>query len=126
MSLFIYLLTSYLSNIAFITPLSSIPANIFLKMINNIGPIIKPVTFQSLYPVYIAIKVNIGCMPICPLTIRGSTNCLTILITHHKANIPIANFISPEKAKIPAQGIITVPEPKIGKASTKAIPNCNY
>ena len=35
----------------------------------------------------------------------------------------IANFISPCIAEIIAQGIIAVPEPSIGRASTNAIPS---
>jgi len=36
----------------------------------------------------------------------------------------MANFISPFIAAIIAHGIITVPEPKIGSASTKPMPKC--
>ena len=97
----------------------------FFSIISTIGPKSKPHTPINLKPVYIAISVNIGCIPILPLTILGSTNCLTILITHHNAKIPIANFKSPVNAKNPDHGSITVPEPNIGRASTKAIPNCN-
>ena len=105
--------------------MSIIVPYMFFNIISTIGPKSKPHTPINLKPVYIAISVNIGCIPILPLTILGSTNCLTILIMHHNAKTPIANFKSPEKAKNIAQGIITVPEPNIGKASTKAIPNCN-
>lgn len=105
--------------------MSIIVPYIFFNIISTIGPKSKPHTPINLNPVYIAISVNIGCIPILPLTIFGSTNCLTILIMHHKTKIPIANFKSPEKAKNIAQGSITVPDPNIGKASTKAIPNCN-
>ena len=73
-------------------------------------------------PVYIAINVKIGCIPNCPLTILGSIICLTIVIINHKINTPNANFISPLKALIIAHGIITLPDPNIGKASTNAIP----
>ena len=94
----------------------------FLSIINITGPSKSPQTPRNLKPVYIAIRVNIGCMPIFPLTILGSTNCLTMLIIHHSINIPNAKEISPVKAKYPAHGIITVPEPNIGSASIKAIP----
>ena len=96
----------------------------FFSIINTIGPNRRPHMPINLNPVYIAISVKIGCIPILPLTILGSMNCLTILIMHHNTNIPIASFISPAKAVIPAQGIITVPEPNIGRASTNAIPYC--
>ena len=112
----------YLSNIVFTTPLSITVPYIFFRIISTIGPNKSPHTPKNLKPVYIAIKVKIGCIPICPLIILGSISCLTILIMHHNTNIPIASFISPENARIPAQGIITVPEPKIGSASINAIP----
>lgn len=117
---------TYLSKIDLTTPLSIKVPYIFFNIISTIGPNINPHTPKNLKPVYIAIKVKIGCIPICPLTILGSINCLTMLIIHHNAKIPIASFISPVKAKTPAQGIITVPEPNMGNASTKAIPNCYY
>lgn len=110
----------------FTTPLSITVPYIFFNIISTIGPNKSPHTPKNLNPVYIAIKVNIGCIPICPLTILGSTNCLTMLIIHQRTNIPIASLKSPVNAKIPAQGIITVPEPNIGSASTNAIPNCYY
>ena len=55
------------------------------------------------------------------LTNLGSKNCLTILIMINKTIIAIPRFISPFKADIIAQGIIKLPEPKIGRASTKPI-----
>ena len=113
----------YLSKIDFTTPLSIIVPYIFFNIINIIGPNKSPKTPINLNPVYIAIKVKIGCIPILPLTILGSINCLIILIIHHRAKIPIANFKSPVKAKNPDHGSITVPDPNIGNASTKAIPN---
>ena len=97
----------------------------FFNIMSIIGPKSNPQTPINLKPVYIAIKVKIGCIPILPLTIFGSINCLTMLIMHHKTKIPIANFRSPVNAKKPAQGSITVPEPNIGNASTKAIPKRN-
>ena len=90
-------------------------------MINIIGPNNIPNTPINLNPVYIAISVNIGCIPICPLTIFGYINCLTIDIIAHKIKIAIPSLISPEKAKNIAHGTITVPDPNIGRASTKPI-----
>ena len=72
-------------------------------------------------PVYIATNVKIGCTPIFLLTNFGSKNCLTIDIIIHKTKIAIPNFISPFKPHTIAHGTIAVPEPSIGKASTKAI-----
>ena len=40
--------------------------NIFFKMIKIIGPTNIPITPINLNPVYIAIIVKIGCMPIFP------------------------------------------------------------
>ena len=40
----------------------------------------------------------------------------------HKDKTHIASVISPLQAEIIAHGIITLPDPKIGSASTKAIP----
>ena len=54
-----------------------------------------------------------------------SMNPIGIVLLLLGVAIMLAGKIIPEKAKIPAQGIITVPEPKIGKASTNAMPNCN-
>ena len=92
-------------------------------IIKIIGPINKPNTPIILYPVYIAIKVNIGCIPISLLTILGSTNCLTTISTIYNTIKAIPKFISPFIADIIAHGNIIVPEPNIGSASTKAIPN---
>ena len=99
------------------------PAKIFLKIISNIGPNISPHTFHILYPVYIAINVNAGCMPICLLTNFGSKNCLTTLIITHKPSMATPSTMSPFKALIIAQGIIAVPEPSIGSASINPIPS---
>ncbi len=55
------------------------------------------------------------------LTNLGSKNCLTILIIINKTMIAIPRLISPFKADIIAQGIIKLPEPKIGRLSTKPI-----
>ena len=57
----------------------------------------------------------------CLLTNLGSKNCLITDIIINKITIAIPNFKSPFRAEIIAQGIITVPEPKIGKASTNPI-----
>ena len=62
-----------------------------------------------LKPVYIAISVNIGCIPICLLTTLGSISCLTVEIIVNKTIRAIANWISPLIAEITAQGTITVP-----------------
>jgi len=96
----------------------------FFNIIKTIGPMNRPNIPVNLNPVYIAISVNIGCMPILLLTIFGSTNCLTTNIIAYNAIIDIPNVKSPFNAAITAQGIITVPEPNIGSASTNAIPHC--
>ena len=113
----------HLSNIAFTTPLSINVLNMFFNIIKIIGPKTIPQTPINLNPVYIAIKVNIGCIPILLLTNLGSRNCLTIDIIAHNTKIPIANFKLPSAAQITAHGNIIVPDPSIGSASTKAIPN---
>ena len=75
----------------------------------------------SLKPVYMAIRVNKGWIPMCFPTILGSSNCLIIVIISHNTKTAIANFILPLNARKIAHGTITVPEPKIGSASTKPI-----
>ena len=87
------------------------------------GPTNIPIIPINLNPVYIAIKVNIGCIPIFPLTILGSRNCLTTDIIIHKTIIDIPSFKSPFNADIIAHGTITVPDPNIGSASTNPIAN---
>ncbi len=83
----------------------------------------NPITPDTLYPVYIAISVNIGCMPIWIPTIFGSTNCLTIDIIIHSTKMLTPSLTSPLHADIIAHGTITVPEPNIGRASTNPIAN---
>ena len=60
-------------------------------------------------------------MPICLLTTLGSISCFTIEIIASKTSKEIAKLISPSVAEITAQGTKTVPEPNIGRASTKPI-----
>ena len=98
-------------------------SKIFLRTINIIGPTKSPIIPINLKPVYIDINVNIGCIPILLLTILGSSNCLAINIITYNIISAIPNFISPFKPEITAQGTITVPEPKIGSASTNPMPN---
>ena len=57
------------------------------------------------------------------LTSLGSKNCLTIDIIINKVIIAIPNLKSPFNPDIIAHGIITVPEPRIGSASTNPINN---
>ena len=116
-----FLLNYFLSNIVLKTPLSIKFANIFLNIINTIGPINSPNIPKILNPVYIDINVNIGCTPIFLLTSFGSKICLTTVIIISNANIAIPSFISPFIAEMIAHGNITVPEPKIGNASTNPI-----
>lgn len=111
----------HLSNIDLTTPLSINVANMFFKTIKIIGPTNIPIIPINLNPVYIAIKVNIGCIPIFPPTILGSINCRTTDIIIHKTKIHNARFKSPEHAVIIAHGIMKVPAPKIGSKSTKPI-----
>ena len=86
------------------------------------GPSNNPNIPINLKPVYIAINVKIGWIPICPDTIRGSINCLTALIINNNISSKTPSLISPLNDAITAHGIITVAEPKIGNASTKPIP----
>ena len=95
----------------------------FLKIISAIGPNNNPITPINLNPVYIAISVKIGCTPIFLLTNLGSKNCLTTDIIMNKTKIAIPNFKSPFNADKIAHGTITVPEPRIGSASTNPIPS---
>ncbi len=88
-----------------------------------IGPINIPIIPIALYPVYMAINVNIGCIPIWLLTTFGSTSCLTIVIITNRINNARLKFMSPCIAHIIAHGINIVPEPTIGSASANAISN---
>ena len=81
-----------------------------------------PITPKILKPVYIAIIVKIGCIPMFPLTILGSISCLVTLIIIRRIIIEIPSVNSPFNPEIIAQGIITVPDPSIGSASTNPIP----
>jgi hypothetical protein len=56
------------------------------------------------------------------LTILGSINCLTTDIIIQSTIIDIPNLKSPFKPENIPHGIITVPEPNIGRASTNPIP----
>lgn len=93
----------------------------FLLFIKAIGPINNPGIPINLNPVYIAINVKIGCVPMFLLTNFGSKNCLVIDIIINKIIIASPNFKSPLSPDIIAQGTITVPDPKIGNASTNPI-----
>jgi len=96
----------------FTIPSSIIVLNIFFNIIKIIGPINNPNNPIILKPVYIAINVNIGCIPILLLTTFGSVNCLvTSVITYNIINA-IPKLKLPLVADIIAQGIIIVPEPK--------------
>lgn len=96
----------------FIIPFSILTLNMFFSIINTIGPANSPSSPIVLNPVYIAINVNIGCIPILLLTIFGSTSCLIISIVAYIIIIAIPNFKSPFSADITAHGTITVPEPQ--------------
>ena len=115
----------YDKNLLLQIPLSNSFAKMLFNIIKIIGPINIPITPIILNPVYIDINVKIGWIPILLLTIFGSKICLTIDIIIHKEIIDIPNFKSPFNADIIAHGTITVPEPKIGKASTNPIPSAN-
>ena len=80
-------------------------------MIKIIGPTNNPSIPISLNPVYIAINVKMGCIPILELISLGSSICLTITVITYKPIKTKAKEILPSKADIIAQGIITVPEP---------------
>ena len=115
----IYLLSKIVLN----TPLSIKLAKIFLNIINTIGPIKSPKIPITLNPVYIASNVKIGCTPMFLLTSLGSNICRTTDIIISKIIIAIPKLMSPLMALIIAQGTITVPEPRIGSASTNPIAN---
>ena len=116
------ILSNYvLSKIVFTIPLSIIVSKTFWSIIKTIGPINNPIIPLILKPVYIAIKVKIGWTPICPLTILGSNTWWTISIITYRTNNAIPKFNSPFIAEIIAQGIITVPDPNMGRASTNPI-----
>lgn len=108
-----------LSNIVFTNPLSSKDSNTFLYIIKIIGPIIKPINPKILNPAYIEIKVNIGWIPILLLITFGSINCLNI------NTIPYIISNESPRDKLPvrdeniAHGTKTVPDPSIGRASTR-------
>ena len=78
---------------------------------------------MNLKPVYMAISVKIGWTPIFLLTNLGSKSCLTTDIIINNTIIAIPKFKSPFIPHIIAHGIITVPDPSIGRASTNPIPN---
>ena len=110
-----------MSKIVFITPPSIKLAKTFFNIIKIIGPASSPKIPQTLNPVYIAIKVKIGCTPICLLTSLGSKNCLAVDIIINKTIIAIPKTTSPFSPQIIAHGTMTGPEPNIGSASTKPI-----
>ena len=114
---------SYSSNIVFTIPLSKLFSKIFFKIISTIGPISIPIIPINLNPVYIAIKVKIGCIPILLLTIFGSKNCLNAITKIYNPKIEKPTDFSLFRNRIILQGIITVPAPNIGKASTNPINN---
>ena len=89
-------------------------------MISIIGPRNKPIIPINLKPVYIDIKVKIGCMPILLLMSFGSNTCLTIIVITYKPINTNANEILPSATKKTAQGIITVPEPKYWQGINKS------
>lgn len=93
-------------------PFSIIVLNIFFNIIKIIGPIKSPNTPVNLNPVYIAINVKIGWIPILLLTILGSNNCLATIIITSIIIIYIPSGKSPFIATTIAHGTITVPEPK--------------
>ena len=95
----------------FTIPLSIIFEKTFFKIINTIGPKNKPIIPINLKPVYIAIKVKIGCVPIFLLINLGSSICLvTIVIIYNPINTNASDRF-PSNAEAIAHGIITVPEP---------------
>ena len=98
--------------------------NIFFNIIKTIGPTNIPIIPNILNPVYMEIIVKIGWIPILLLTILGSINCLTTDIIIHNTIIDIPSFKSPFNPDIIPHGTMTVPDPSIGRASTKAMPNC--
>ena len=93
-------------------PLSIEFAKTFFNIIKIIVPAKSPINPKNLKPVYIAIKVKIGCIPILLLTILGSKNCFarSVKIYNPKSNEPseILLFIN----DIIAHGISIVPLPK--------------
>lgn len=85
---------------------------IFLRIIKIIGPASSPKSPKNLNPVYIAIKVKIGCIPILLLTIFGSINCFASSVKIYNPKSAEPNDISEFIKEITAHGISTVPLPK--------------
>ena len=114
LELLIFVFTSPypLFNILLTIPSSIIVLNIFFSIIKTIGPINNPNNPVILNPVYIAIKVKIGCIPILLLTTLGSAICLVISIIIYKIINATPKLKLPLVADIIAHGIIIVPEPK--------------
>ena len=94
---------------------------LYIKIIRRIGPTNNPITPIILKLVYIANNVNIGCIPILLLTSFGSINCLDTNIKRYNPNIENPKDELPFKNNIADQGIIMLPAPSIGNASTKPI-----
>ncbi len=85
---------------------------IFLRIIKIIGPASSPKSPKNLNPVYIAIKVKIGCIPILLLTIFGSINCFASSVKTYNPKSAEPSEISEFMKEINAHGISTVPLPK--------------
>lgn len=97
---------------AFIIPLSILAEKIFFNTTNIIGPNKSPSTPINLNPVYIAISVKIGCIPILLLTSFGSRICFTTTVKIYKPNKAKANPLFSFNNSIKTQGKNTVPAPK--------------
>lgn len=109
-----------ISKILFTSPLSIVFEKIFFSIIKIIGPAKSPINPKNLNPVYIAIKVKIGCMPILLLTIFGSMNCFASSVNIYKPKSAEPKDISEFIKEIIAQGISTVPLPKYWKRIHKS------
>ena len=106
-------------SILFTIPSSIIFAKIFLSIIKTIGPTSNPIIPINLNPVYIAINVKIGCIPILLLTILGSINCFVIKIMVYNIIKAIPKLKFPFILENSAQGRKIVPEPKYWKCIYK-------
>ena len=109
------------SNNSLKNPFSIGLANIHFSIINIMGPKINPENPKFLNPAYIATSVVNGCTPNCLLTNFGSISCLTVNIIKYTPPRAIPNLTLPIINCHIVHGINTVPTPKTGKISTRAI-----
>ena len=81
----------------------------------------KPTSPNRRIPTYIASKVSGGYMPIDLPMILGSAISRTIVITAYRRHSPIPSRMLPVANCKSAQGMSTVPVPRMGRISTKEV-----